>query len=68
MMGTMRSSSTSSSARAVRLGSPPGIGLLMKWITCDFTVGAPVVDGGRDVCARARPMRLAKPYPARCAL
>ena len=27
----------SSSARAVRLGRPPGIFLLTKWITCSFS-------------------------------
>ena len=61
MMGTIASSSMSSSARAVRLGSPPGIGLLMKWITCDFSAVLPVVAGGRRVCACASPKRLAKP-------
>ena len=40
MIGTMVSSSMSSSARDVRFGSPPGIGLLMKWITCAFSGGA----------------------------
>ena len=34
MIGTIVSSSMSSSARDVRFGRPPGIGLLMKWITC----------------------------------
>jgi len=32
--GTMRLSSISSSAREVFFGNPPGIGLLMKWMTC----------------------------------
>ena len=36
----------SSSARAVFLGRPPGIFLLMKWMTCSFTGAAPNVAGG----------------------
>ena len=34
MIGTIALSSMSSSARDVRFGRPPGIGLLMKWMTC----------------------------------
>ena len=46
----------SSSARAVFFGSPPGIFLLTKWITCSRTGGRPpVVAGGRCVCAGAEP-------------
>jgi hypothetical protein len=36
----------SSSARAVFLGRPPGIFLLMKWITCSLTGAGPSVAGG----------------------
>jgi hypothetical protein len=46
MMGTIVLSSMSSSARDVRFGSPPGIGLLMKWMICALSFGAPVVEGG----------------------
>ncbi len=51
MIGTIASSSMSSSARDVRFGRPPGIGLLMKWITCAFSAGLPTVAGGCRVCA-----------------
>ena len=51
MIGTIASSSMSSSARDVRFGSPPGIGLLMKWMTCALSGGVPTVAGGRCVCA-----------------
>ena len=44
----------SSSARAVFLGRPPGIFLLMKWITCSLSGAAPSVAGGAAVCLRAR--------------
>jgi len=44
----------SSSARAVLLGTPAGIFLLTKWITCAFTGGRPVEAGGWRVCARCR--------------
>ena len=36
----------SSSAREVRLGSPPGIGLLMKWMTWALIGALPSVAGG----------------------
>jgi hypothetical protein len=39
MIGTILSSSMSSSARAVFFGRLPGIFLLMKWITCSTTGG-----------------------------
>ena len=51
----------SSSARAVRFGSPPGIGLLMKCTTCAFSGARPSVAGGRFVCAETRPVRFAIP-------
>ena len=56
----------SSSARAVRFGRPPGIFLLMKWITCSLSGGVPSVDGGFAVCALARPR--SRLLAARCAL
>ena len=34
----------SSSARAVFFGRPPGIFLLMKWITCSLIGALPTVD------------------------
>ena len=43
----------SSSARAVRFGRPPGIFLLMKWMTCSLIGALPTVAGGALVCARA---------------
>jgi hypothetical protein len=42
----------SSSARAVFLGRPPGIFLLMKWITCSLSGAVPTVAGGALVCLR----------------
>ena len=56
----------SSSARAVFFGRPPGIFLLMKWITCSFSGGVPCVEGGAAVCALARPR--SRLLAARCAL
>jgi hypothetical protein len=44
----------SSSARAVFFGSPPGIFLLMKWITCSFSGAGPSVAGGAAVCFRGQ--------------
>ena len=67
MIGTIASSSMSSSARDVRLGSPPGIGLLMKWMTCAASAGAPTVAGGRFVCPCTSPRRCARPWARRCA-
>jgi hypothetical protein len=61
MIGTTASSSMSSSAREVRFGSLPGIGLLMKWMTCALIEALPTVAGGALVCACARPRRLATP-------
>jgi hypothetical protein len=68
MIGTTVSSSMSSSARDVRLGNPPGIGLLTKWITCAMSGAGPTVAGGRFVCARARPVFFATLYARRCTL
>ncbi len=57
----------SSSARAVFFGSPPGIFLLTKWITCSVIFGRPpVVAGGRVVCALAAGLNSL--LPNRCAL
>ncbi len=56
----------SSSARAVRLGRPPGIFLLTKWMTCSRTGALPVVAGGRRVCALAKV--LSAPLASRWAL
>ena len=67
MIGTIASSSMSSSAREVRFGSPPGIGLLMKWMTCAFTAGLPAVGGGCRVCACASAGRCATRCASRCA-
>ena len=62
MIGTIASSSMSSSAREVRFGSPPGIGLLMKWITCAFS--ARLADRG----GRAPRLRLREPEALRHAV
>ena len=45
----------SSSARAVFFGRPPGIFLLMKWMTCSLIGAVPTVAGGAAVCRFARP-------------
>ena len=56
----------SSSARAVCLGRPPGIFLLMKWMTCSFSGAGPSVAGGAEVCLRAT--RRKRSLARRCAL
>ena len=48
------------------MGRPPGIFLLMKWITCSLTGAFPSVDGGFAVCLRAT--RLSKSLARRCTL
>ena len=55
----------SSKARAVRLGSPPGSFLLMKWITCSLIAAGPTVAGGALVCPRAA--SLSRSCAMRCA-
>ena len=60
MIGTIGRSSMSSSARAVRFGKPPGIGLLMKWITCAIErrpADASPADARSAPRARPRPLR-----------
>ena len=54
----------SSSAREVLFGRPPGIGLLMKWITCAFIGGLP--DGRRRMPASAS-ARSPSAFAHRCA-
>ena len=65
MIGMIVGSSMSSSARAVRFGTPAGIGLFMKCMTCARTGVFPVVDAGCAVCARASPARLTIAYASR---
>jgi hypothetical protein len=57
----------SSSARAVFLGRPPGIFLLMKWITCSLTGAVPTVAGGACRLLAGQP-RAAPRLARRCAL
>ena len=56
----------SSSARAVCLGRPPGIFLLMKWTTCSLIGATPNEAGGAEVCFFARPR--SRSLASRCAL
>ena len=52
----------SSSARAERLGRPPGIFLLMKWLTCSFSGAGPTVAGG--AAAEKGPVKILTSCPS----